>query len=270
MRKRPLPLSHLCRLTFYDGFLDCDLVLTIINLNKQFSIKLTGPAPVSYTFNLKTQKKDMKKIITSALMLALTIGAVQAQSTSTEKGNDHRREQRMDKFEGLNLTADQKAKLKLIREEQKKEMQVLKGNKSVTQEQREALHKKYREQMESVLTADQKQQLAKMKEERKASAKKGDFKNGSGRKGDFKRSGDFEKELGLTQEQKDKMAKIRADYRSQFETVRNDNSLTKEQKKTKMHDLMKAQQEQMKTVLTKEQIEKMQSLKKDRSSKNTK
>ena len=211
----------------------------------------------------------MKKIITSALVLALTIGAAQAQSTSTEKGKDHRKEQRMDKFEGLNLTADQKAKLKSIREEQKKEMQALKANKSVTQEQRQALHKKYREQMESVLTADQKQQLAKMKEERKASAKKGDF-NGSGRKGDFKRRGDFEKELGLTQEQKDKMAKIRTDYRSQFETVRNDNSLTKEQKKTKMHDLMKAQQEQMKTVLTKAQIEKMQSLKKDRSSKNTK
>jgi Spy/CpxP family protein refolding chaperone len=212
----------------------------------------------------------MKKIITSALVLALTIGAAQAQSTSTEKGKDHKKEQRMDKFEGLNLTADQKAKLKSIREEQKKEMQALKDNKSVTQEQRQALHKKYREQMESVLTADQKQQLANMKEERKASAKKGDFKKGSGRKGDFKRSGDFEKELGLTQEQKDKMAEIRTDYKSQFEALRNDNSLTKEQKKNKMHDLMKAQQEQMKTVLTKEQIEKMRSHKKDRSSKNTK
>ena len=91
-----------------------------------------------------------------------------------------------------------------------------------------------------------------------------------GRKGDFKRGADFQKELNLTQDQKDKMAKIRTDFKSQFETLRNDNSLSKEDKKTKMHELMKAQQEQMKTVLTKEQLEKMQSLRKDHPAKNTK
>jgi Spy/CpxP family protein refolding chaperone len=214
----------------------------------------------------------MKKIITSALVLALTIGAAHAQTTSPEKEKAHKKEHKMHKKDGLNLTEDQKAKMKSLHEEQKKEMQALKENKSATKEQRKELHKKYREQMQSILTPAQKEQMAKMKEERKASAQKGDFKRGKvfGKKGDFKRGGDFQKELGLTQDQKDKMAKIRTDFRSQFESLRNDNNLSKEQKKTKMRDLMKAQQEQMKTVLTKEQIEKMQSLRKERSSKNTK
>jgi len=225
----------------------------------------------------------MKKIITGAFVLALSIGAAQAQTTSTDTGKDHKKEHKMRSFDKLNLTADQKAKMKSLHEEQKKEMEALKKNGSVTKEQKMELHKKYQDQMQSILTADQKTQLAKMKAERKASGKTGDFKKGQhfdkragsdstrmGRKGDFKHGADFQKELNLTQDQKDKMAKIRTDFKSQFETLRNDNSLSKEDKKTKMHDLMKAQQEQMKTVLTKEQIEKMQSLRKEHPAKNTK
>ena len=214
----------------------------------------------------------MKKMITGAFVLALTIGAAQAQTTSPEKGKDHHKEHKMQKLQDLNLTEEQKAKIKTLRAEQKKEMQALKENKTANKEQRKELHKKYREQMQAILTPAQKEQMAKAKEERKASGKKAHFnkEQGIGRKGAFKRGGDFQKELGLTQDQKDKMAKIRTDFRSQFENLRNDNNLSKEQKRTKMQELMKAQQEQMKTVLTKEQIEKMQSLRKERPAKNTK
>ena len=126
--------------------------------------------------------------------------------------------------------------------------------------------------MQAILTPAQKEQMEKMKDERKASGRKGDFKKGQGvgRKGDFKRGADFQKELGLSQDQKDRMTRIRTDFKSRFEALRNDNSLSKEQKRTKMHELMKAQQEEMKTVLTKEQIEKMESFRKKRSGKNTK
>jgi hypothetical protein len=55
-----------------------------------------------------------------------------------------------------------------------------------------------------------------------------------------------------------------------MEVVRNNSSLTQEQKRTQFQELSKAQQEQMKSVLTKEQIEKMQSLRKERPAKNTK
>lgn len=225
----------------------------------------------------------MKKIITGAFVLALSIGAAQAQTTSTDTGKNHKKEHKMRSFDKLNLTADQKAKMKSLHEEQKKEMEALKKNGSVTKEQKMELHKKYKDQMQAILTADQKAQLAKIKEERKAAGKTADFKKGQrfnkksaadstrmGRKGDFKRGSDFQKELNLTQDQKDKMAKIRTDFKSQFENLRNDNSLSKEDKQTKMRELMKAQQEQMKTVLTKEQIEKMQSLRKEHLDKKTK
>lgn len=214
----------------------------------------------------------MKKIITSAFVLALTIGAAQAQTTSTPKGNGHKKEHKMQKFDKLNLTAEQKAKLKTLHEQQKKEMQALKNNSSVTKEQKRELHKKYKDQFMAILTPAQQQQLATMKKDRKENGKKGHYNKdmAHGKKGDFKRGANFQKELNLTQDQQDKMAKIRTDFRSQFETLRNDNSLTQEQKRAKMHNLMKQQQEQMKTVLTKEQLEKMQSLRKQRSAKATK
>ncbi len=48
-----------------------------------------------------------------------------------------------------------------------------------------------------------------------------------------------------------------------MQALRNDASLTQDQKKEKVKDLMKQQQEEMKTVLTKEQQEKMKSMRKD-------
>lgn len=214
----------------------------------------------------------MKKIITSALVLALTIGAAQAQTGSSEKGKDHKKEHKMHRADGLNLSEDQKAQLKTLHEQEKKEMEALKENKAATKEQRKELHEKYRQQMQAILTPAQKEQMEKMKEERKASGRKGHFKKGQdvGRKGNFKRGADFQKELGLTQDQKDRMARIRTDFKGRFEALRNDNSLSKEQKRTKMQELMKAQQAEMKTVLTKEQIEKMESFRKERSARNTK
>jgi Spy/CpxP family protein refolding chaperone len=223
----------------------------------------------------------MKKMITSALVLALTIGAAQAQTTSTEKEKENRKEHKMHKLDGLNLTEDQKARLKALKEEQKKEMQALEKTGSATKEQKKQLHEKYKAQMEAILMPEQKQQLDKIKEERKTSGKNADFKksNGNKRNGwdstgigrkDFRRGADLQKELGLSQDQQEKIKKIRADFKTQFEAVHNDASLTQDQKRTKFHELMKAQQEQSKSVLSKEQIEKMESLRKERSSKNTK
>jgi Spy/CpxP family protein refolding chaperone len=213
----------------------------------------------------------MKKIITSALVLALTIGAAQAQTTSTQdKGKHAKKEYKMHAMKELNLTQDQKAKIKALHEQEKKEMEALKNDKTATKEQRQQLHKKYEEQMQAILTPEQKQQLEKMKEERMAQGKQGAFERGKGQKEGFKRGADLQKELGLSQDQQAKVEKIRADYKGQFEALRNDKSLSKEEKRTKMHELMKKQQEDMKTVLTQEQIEKMKTLRKEHSSRTTK
>jgi Spy/CpxP family protein refolding chaperone len=223
----------------------------------------------------------MKRIITSALVIALTIGAAHAQNTSTPEGKKHdKKEHKGEGFKELNLSADQKAKLKTLHEAEKKEMQALKTEKNKNKEERKAIHEKYQAQMESILTADQKQQLAKMKEERMASRKNGSFRkdgkfrhNGDstrmGDKGRINKRADFSKELGLTATQQEQMTKIRAEYSSQFQALRNDNSLTKDQKKDKMQELRKAQMEKMKTVLTPEQMDKMKSMRKGHSERNT-
>ena len=55
-----------------------------------------------------------------------------------------------------------------------------------------------------------------------------------------------------------------------FEAVRNDKTLTEEQKRSRIEELRKARHEQVKSVLTKEQLEKMELLRKTREAKNSK
>ena len=213
----------------------------------------------------------MKRIITGALALVLIAGAAQAQSKQDTSFRHHKGGHEM-AMKQLNLTSDQQTKLKSIRDNERKEMQALKSNTSLTadqqQAQRKELHKKYRDQMQSVFTPAQKDQLKKMKAERKERVgKKGDWKKGGK---DFAKRDNFQKELNLTPAQKDQLTKMRTDLRSQMQSVRNDQSLTQDQKKEKIHSLMKDQQQKFKSVLTKDQVEKLQSLRKERQDRNTK
>ena len=221
----------------------------------------------------------MKKILTVTLAFALFAGAAQAQTKDSSRHHrkgGHEGHQMMAKK--LDLTADQQAKLKTIREAQHQEMKALRENKSLTAEQSKAqrleLQKKYRSQFESVLTSTQKEQLAKQKSEWKnKEGKKGSFnKDGKHQKGgkDFKRGGGFGQDLNLSQDQKDKMQKMRADSKTRFESIRNDKNLSDEQKKEKMKEFKNQQHEQMKSILTPEQLEKLKSGKKTRSEKSTK
>ncbi len=59
----------------------------------------------------------MKRIITSAFVIMLTIGAAQAQTTTDKQG--HKKEHKM-AFDKLDLSADQKARLQSVREDYKK------------------------------------------------------------------------------------------------------------------------------------------------------
>jgi Spy/CpxP family protein refolding chaperone len=102
----------------------------------------------------------MKRIITSALMLALTIGAAQAQST--EKSSGQAKEQHRGGggnhhgMDQLDLTAEQKTQLKQLHEKQRTEMEALRNNKSLSADaaktQRESLHAKQRSELNSILT----------------------------------------------------------------------------------------------------------------------
>ncbi len=216
----------------------------------------------------------MKKIIISALVLALAFGSAQAQKTSGDKGKGYNKENRMGGYDKLNLTTDQKSRLDALKATYKQQAADLKNNTQLSDEQRKTrkkeLHQNFKSQADAILTPAQKEQLSQMKANRTAKGKNENFKGAKGNKTAMGARGEgFQKELNLTQDQQAKMTQIRSEYRTKMQALRNDNSLNQEQKRTKMQDLMKAQQEQVKTILTKEQIEKMESVRKERSARFT-
>lgn len=209
----------------------------------------------------------MKRILSTALAIALFVGAAQAQNTE-DKGRHHddRKEQAM---EQLNLTADQKAKLQSIREAQQKEMQELQKNDQITvaemKQKRQALQEKYKAQYRAVLTPAQAEELKKNKPERgeRSFGKKGgdQFRN---------QAAFFKKELNLTNDQETRIKGIFQEFQSKAQALRSNNSLTQEQKKEQMHTLAKQYMDQGKAVLTPEQLKKFDEVKANRKhQKNT-
>lgn len=101
------------------------------------------------------------------LFLFMCVGAfAQAQPPAdTSRG----RGPRVDMYKDLNLTKDQQEKVKAIQEKQREEMETLRNNSSLSREEQRSkmmdMRKKYGEQIEALLTAEQKEKLkAKQKE----------------------------------------------------------------------------------------------------------
>jgi Spy/CpxP family protein refolding chaperone len=203
----------------------------------------------------------MKKIILSALVLSMVI-AVQAQEIPERKtdrsaphGNmQHKKRGGHDKHEmmkQLNLTDAQKEQFKTQRESFRQQMDELKKNDNITvkewKSRMEGLRKDQKAKMDGILTTDQKAKMGKMKAEGKAR-----------HEGMMKQRGEKMKaELGLTAEQSAKMDKNRAEMGQKMKAIREDKNLNDDQKRDKTKELMKQQKENMKSILTKEQMDKM-------------
>lgn len=203
----------------------------------------------------------MKKILSALVAVMMFAGASQAQKSDSIK--NHRKHGGAMMAKQLNLSEEQQAKLKSIREEQRKELQ--------------AINKKYSQQAQATFTPVQKEQLEKMKAERKARFQEGKkkFRKGGMKKGSkgakhFKKSAEFQNQMNFTDQQKESMAQLRKDAKAEMEAIRADKTLNDDQKKQKMKDLMKAQKEKMKGIFTPEQVEKMKSLKEERKAGKTK
>ncbi len=65
------------------------------------------------------------------------------------------------------------------------------------------------------------------------------------------------KELNLSKQQRSQMKEFHQSMKQQKESLSNDNTLSDAQKQDKMKDLRKEQHEKMKSILTPEQIEKL-------------
>lgn len=206
----------------------------------------------------KTQKSiNMKKVILSALIVSMAF-AVKAQEIPERKtdrpamheGKKGHRPGGMD-MQKLNLTTEQKEQFKKQREEFKTKMEELKKNDGITvKESREkmaTLRKENMEKTNKILTADQKAQLEKMKADGKVKQEQMAKDRGAKMKA----------ELGLSDEQSAKLQKNRTEMADKMKAIRENKSLTEENKRAQMKELMKGQKDQLKSILTEEQLKKM-------------
>ncbi len=209
----------------------------------------------------------MKKIALSLLALTLLATGIQAQDKSIDKS---KKENRMHKgprghmkgggmYKDLDLTQDQKDQIAKINAEHKAAMQDLKAKEnSITvaehKEQMKALGKARYEKVQNVLTAEQKEKLEKKRAERKGKGPNAHF-NGKRAKGGIAKSN-----LNLTDEQSAKVKTIRSNTQSKIKSIRESEALNPEEKKQQTIAAFKQQSDEMKSVLTPEQVKKMEAM----------
>lgn len=199
----------------------------------------------------------MKKIILSALVLSMAF-AVKAQEIPDRKGErpgmmqgkKHHPGMGMD-FKALNLTEDQKAKFKTQNESFRKQMEELKKNDNITvrdwKAKAETIRKARKESMQNILTSEQKSKLENMKQEGKVKHEEMEKKMGDRMK----------TELNLSADQSTKLESNRKVLGEEMRKIRENSSFSLEQKKEKMKELHLKQKENLKSILTPEQLQKM-------------
>jgi Spy/CpxP family protein refolding chaperone len=199
---------------------------------------------------------NMKKIMITAVIGLFAAISVQAQEIPERKHDSykpHSKERGHNKKEmaDLNLSEEQKTKFKELNKEHRQQMEDLKKQDNITvkesRERMEKIRKEHQAKMQSLLTTEQKAKIEKNKlEQREKRVEMG-----------TKRAERMKTELGLTDEQSAKMLQNRKDAGEKMKAIREDKSLTEEQKKEKIKELYKQQKETLKSVLTEEQMKKL-------------
>lgn len=187
------------------------------------------------------------------------VAAVKAQEIPERKTEHPRmqhgkmkgRHDRHEMMKQLNLTEEQKAKFKAQKDEFRKQMDELKKNDNITVKEwkakMETLRKDQRSKMEGLLTPEQKTKMEQLK-------KDGQAKREEMRKQHFEK---MKTDLGLSQEQAAKMEKQRAEMDKQLKTIRENKNLSDEQRREQTKELMKQRKDNMKSILTEEQMKKL-------------
>lgn len=161
------------------------------------------------------------------------------------------RHDRMMVMKQLNLTDAQQEQFKTQKEEFRKKMEELQKNDGITVKEwrtrRENLRSDHRAKMESIYTPEQKAQLEKMKKDRQL--KQRDMMK--------KRAERMKTHLGLTDEQSAKLEKSRKEMGEKMKAIRENKSLSDIQKREEMRELAKQHHENLKSILTEEQLKKM-------------
>jgi Spy/CpxP family protein refolding chaperone len=215
----------------------------------------------------------MKKVITSFLALTIISFSVTAQekrelsAEKMEAREQHKKGKKshmMEKMKDLNLSDAQKAQLKSIMEEEKTKMQALKQQQNITvkeyNDRKEAIARETKAKRDAVLTAEQKNKLAQSKIERKEN-EKAHFE---------KKMDKMTTKLSLSNDQAAKLKVLHEQKQSKIAAIRENQSLNKEEKKQQIMALKNSVKDQQKAILTAEQFQKMEAMKKAKKDKGRK
>jgi len=164
--------------------------------------------------------------------------------------------QRGKMMQDLNLTTDQKTRMKALHEDMRQQRNAIQNDASLTTEQKKEkmkeLHQNQMQKMNAILTPDQQAKMKSFREQ------------GKGKQKMNKRHDKMTQQLGLTTDQKTQMKALHEDMQQQRNAIRNDASLSADQKKEKMKELHMTQSEKMKTILTPDQQAKMKAFREQR------
>jgi Spy/CpxP family protein refolding chaperone len=155
----------------------------------------------------------------------------------------------------LNLSAEQKQKMKAVREDQMKQMDLLETQQKITvkeyNDRKTAILTEMRAKREAILTPEQKGKLAAAKMVREEK-KEASF---------TKKMAKMTQSLGLTETQVAAFKQLHENNKIAAEKIKNDSKLNLQEKKMRMKALNTAAKESKLKILTEEQIKKMEELK---------
>lgn len=158
----------------------------------------------------------------------------------------------------LNLTDAQKQQIKSINSEYKNQVNDLEKNETITLKdyrvKKANLEKERKAKFQAILTSDQKNKIAQAKKER--SEKREMMAQ--------KRIEKMKTDLNLTDAQVSKIQEQRNSSIAKAKTIREDSTLTNEQKKEQLMNLVKSSKESMNNILTADQLKKKEDMRNSR------
>ena len=208
----------------------------------------------------------MKKLIAFTLVLAsvgFTASAQERRDAKKPRTEDRMKMGGQKYMKDLNLTEAQKAQLKAQREASKAQLDAIKNDATLPDAQKKekakAIFAEQKTKTQALLTAEQK---AKLEESRKVSKERH-------KEMAEKRKDGFAK-LNLSADQSAKIKAQREALKVKVTAIKNNSSLTEEQKKAQMKEVRQSSQAEMKSILTPEQQKQMQEMRKGHKGKGMK
>jgi protein CpxP len=195
-------------------------------------------------------------LITLFAVATLSISATAQEKKEMRPPHMQKHQHGMMMARQLNFSEAQKKQAKAYNEDFRKKMQDLNKNESITvkefRDRKAALRKEQRSKMQGLLTVEQKNKMAQLKAEQKAKREEHFAKH----------LNKMKTELGLTDQQVAQMKTQRESIRSKYMAIKENEALSREEKRDKLMALRTEMKEQHKKIFTPEQQQKMEEMRK--------